>query len=92
MLSLTPSFSGPIRLVLGFLEEVPKEVMLFLTISAITGFIITSVLIINLNRRAFNYVMQDNAKKFWWLFAILAVVLLSLFLYAFTFLFGRLFG
>ncbi|OGM10020.1 hypothetical protein A2Z67_01680 [Candidatus Woesebacteria bacterium RBG_13_36_22] len=70
---------------------IPQEVMQFLHYSAITGFIIVSTLVINLNHKAFNYVLKDNAKKYWWLFVIIAVIPLSLFLYAFAFIFGKLF-
>jgi hypothetical protein len=72
--------------------SVPEEVMQFIRYSAITGFIIIATLLINLNHKAFNYVLKDNAKKYWWLFVIMAVIPLSLFLYAFTFIFGKLFA
>lgn len=71
--------------------SIPEELMQFIHYSAITGFIVVTVLIINLNHKAFDYVLKDNSKKFWWLFVILAVIPLSLFLYAFTFIFGKLF-
>jgi apolipoprotein N-acyltransferase len=71
---------------------IPREFMQFLHYTAITGFLIVSTLVINLNHKAFNYVMKDNAKKYWWLFVILAIIPLALFLYAFTFIFGKLFG
>lgn len=71
--------------------EIPKEIMQFLHYSAITGFIVVVTLLINLNHRFFSYVLKDNAKRYWWLFVILAVIPLSLFLYAFTFIFGKLF-
>lgn len=70
---------------------IPNEVRQFLHYSAITGFIVVATLVINLNHKAFNYVMKDHSKKYWWLFVILAIIPLSLFLYAFTFLFGRFF-
>lgn len=69
---------------------IPREVMQFLNYSAITGFIVVTVLLVNLNHKAFNYVLKDNAKKYWWLFVVFAVVPLALFIYAFTFIFGKL--
>lgn len=70
---------------------IPREVMQFLYYSAIAGFIVVATLIINLNHKAFNYVLKDNAKRYWWIFVIIAVIPLSLFLYAFTLIFGKLF-
>ena len=63
--------------------------MQFTRYTAITGFIVVATLLINLNHKAFNYVLKDNAKKYWWLFTILAIIPLLLFLYVFTFIFGK---
>lgn len=70
---------------------IPQEVMQFLHYSAIVGFIVVATLLINMNHKAFNYVMKDNAKRYWWLFVIIAVIPLSLILYVFTFIFGKFF-
>jgi len=69
---------------------IPNQVMQFVHISAITGFIVVSTLVINMNYKIFNYVLKDNAKKYWWLFVTLAVIPLMLFLYTFTLLFEKL--
>jgi hypothetical protein len=68
---------------------IPEEVRQLIHYSAITGFIVFATLLINLNHKAFNYVMKDNAKRYWWLFVIIALIPLSLFLYIFSLLFDR---
>ena len=78
-------------MIMIFPISIPEEIMQFLHYSAITGFIIVSVLLINLNHKAFDYVLKDNSKKYWWLFVLLAIIPLMLFLYAFTSIFGKLF-
>lgn len=72
-------------------RSVPPEFTEFLRYSSITGFIVVTTLVINLNHKAFRYVLKDNARKYWWIFVLFAVIPLLLFLYAFTFLFGKLF-
>lgn len=73
-------------------KSIPSEFTEFLRYSAITGFLVVTTLVINLNHKAFKYVLGDKSKSYWWLFVLFAVFPLLLFLYAFTFLFGRLFS
>jgi len=73
-------------------KSIPPEFTEFLRYSAITGFIVVTTLLINLNHKTFRYVLKDNARKYWWLFVVFAVVPLLLFLYVFTFIFGKLFS
>ena len=67
---------------------IPPEIMEFIRITAIGGFITTSTLVISLNFRAFNKVFSYNAKKLWWLFMLLMIIPLLITLYVFTLIFG----
>jgi apolipoprotein N-acyltransferase len=70
------------------IKMLPKA-SIFLEYSAIMGLIVTTVLIININNKAFNYVFKENSKRFFWLFMILSTIPLLIFIYLFTVLFGR---
>jgi len=63
--------------------------MAFFRFSAVAGLLATTVLLINLNHKAFDRVLGPKSKSLWWLFVLFSVVPLLLFLYIFTFLFGK---
>lgn len=70
---------------------IPSQFLEFLRYSSITGFIVVATLFINLNHKAFTYLLRDSARKLWWVFVLFAVIPLLLFLWAFTFIFGKFF-
>jgi len=68
------------------------KIVQFIRFSAILGFIIFATFVINFNNKAFNYVLKEKAKKFWWLFILISIVPLLLFLYLFSIIFGKIFN
>jgi hypothetical protein len=62
----------------------------FFRISAITGFLATTTLIINLNNQKFHTIFKDRAKKLWWLFLVVSLVLFAVILYIFNIIFQKL--
>ncbi len=56
---------------------------------AIVGFFVTTVLIINLNNRAYNHVFQTKAKSYFWFFLIISIIPLLSFIYIFNMFFGK---
>src|SRR3972149_5607418 len=57
---------------------------------AMLGFLVATVLLMNLNNKAFKYVFKDRAKSYFWFFLLLSVIPLLVFIYIFNLLFGRL--
>ena len=65
------------------------SVIAFFRFSAVAGLLATTALLINLNHKAFDRVLGQKSRSLWWLFVLFSVVPLLLFLYIFTFLFGK---
>ncbi len=68
----------------------PPELIQFFRYGAIVGFISATTLVINLNHKAFNRILGENARSYWWLFVISALIPLLIALYIFSLLFGSL--
>jgi hypothetical protein len=68
-------------------KAISNDVLSFFRFAAITGFIVTATLIINLNFKVFRRVFKEKTYRFFWLFLILAIVPLLLIVYIFTLLF-----
>ena len=62
----------------------------FLKYGAMLGFLVTTILIINLNNKAFKFVFKDHAKRYFWFFMLLSLIPLLAFIYLFTAFFGKL--
>ena len=71
-------------------ELIPAEFFSFLRFSAITGFLATTTLFINMHHEAFGRMFKQRASNYWWLFVLLSIVPFLLFLYIFNFVFGKL--
>jgi len=56
---------------------------------AIVGFFVTTILIINLNNKAFNSVFQQRSKSYFWFFLLISIIPLLAFIYVFNILFGK---
>lgn len=69
-------------------RELSPEISQFLRFSSLTGFIVVTTLIINLNFKAFRFVFKEKTGHYWWLFLLLALVPLGLIMFIFTLLFG----
>lgn len=70
-------------------QEVTPQVMEFIRVTAIGGFVATSALVININFRAFSKVFSKRTRSLWWLFLLLMVFPLLIILYLFSLLFGK---
>ena len=57
---------------------------------AIIGLIVATTLFVNINNKAFNTVFRERAKSYFWFFLMLSVIPLLVFIYIFSFLFGKL--
>lgn len=71
------------------IKKIPPEVMQFVKVTAIGGFVATSALIVNINFRAFSKVFSARTRSLWWLFLLLMIFPLLIFLYLFSLLFGK---
>lgn len=67
-----------------------QKSMQFLKYGAMLGFFVTSVLVINLNNKAFKYIFKDHAKNYFWFFLLLSIIPLLVFIYLFNLFFGKL--
>jgi hypothetical protein len=72
--------------VLVFIEKS----MQFLRYGAMLGFFVVSILIINLNNKAFRFVFREHAKTYFWFFLLLSIIPLLVFIYLFNAFFGKL--
>lgn len=70
--------------------EVTNKAIQFLRYGAMLGFFVASILIINLNNKAFNFVFKEHAKRYFWFFMLLSVIPLLVFIFLFNAFFGRL--
>lgn len=68
-------------------KQLNGKLVEFFKFAAITGFIVTATLIININFKVFRSVFKDRTYRFFWLFLILAILPLLLIVYIFTLLF-----
>jgi hypothetical protein len=71
------------------LPLIAQKTMQIFKYGALVGFLVTTVLIINLNNKAFNTVFKDRAKSYFWFFLIISVIPLLAFIYIFNLLFAR---
>lgn len=62
----------------------------FLRYGAMLGFFVTSILVINLNNKAFRYVFKSHARSYFWFFMLLSIIPLLVFIFLFTTFFGKL--
>jgi hypothetical protein len=67
----------------------PPEVYLVFRTTAIAGFVTASVLLININHRAFKWVLKEKSITYWWLFTVFTIVPLLMILQVFSIFFGR---
>jgi len=70
-------------------QYLPPEVYIVFRTTAIAGFLTASVLLININHKAFKFVLKEKSKTYWWLFTVFTVVPLLVILQIFTIFFGR---
>ncbi len=56
---------------------------------AIVGFFVTTILVINLNNKAYNHVFKQKSKSYFWFFLLLSIIPLLSFIYIFNMFFGR---
>jgi len=74
-------------------KVIPPQFLEFMRYSAITGFIVTTTLIVNINHHVFGTIFRERAKSYWWLFVLSGIIPLLVFIYIFNFIFGgRLWG
>lgn len=71
-------------------DKIDPRIMEVVRISSITGFLAAVTILINVNFKVYKRIFKDRAKSYWWLFLLSSVVILALFLYIFSLLFGKL--
>jgi hypothetical protein len=59
---------------MSIFEILPPEVYLVLRTTAIAGFLTATVLLININHKAFKFVFKEKSKTYWWLFTVFTIV------------------
>jgi len=70
-------------------DYLPPQVYFAFRVTAIAGFVTSSVLLVNINHRAFKWVLKEKSKTYWWLFTVFTVVPLLVILQIFSLFFGR---
>ena len=73
----------------ALLARIPPQMKEFFQFSAIAGLIAAVTLLINLHYSVFRFIFKEKTRTYWWLFAAITLIPLSLFLYIFTLLFDR---
>lgn len=68
-------------------EFLPPEAYLVFRTTAIAGFLTASVLLININHKAFKFVFKEKSKTYWWLFTVFTVVPMLVILQVFSLFF-----
>lgn len=71
------------------LRLIAQKTMQIFKYGAMVGFLVTTVLVINLNNRAFNSIFKERAKSYFWFFLLISVIPLLAFIYIFNMFFGR---
>lgn len=64
-----------------------QHVLTVLKLAALIGFLVCTTLIINLNHRAFNSLLNKRASSLWWLFLLLSIIPFVLIIFVFNFFF-----